>query len=113
MVQEESKVETKDFKTPDDAKGSPAGRYLEELALEIKPAKKRKYTKGSAWHIRRERLRSAAARKIKAEKTDEHCNLNNTLREFIIWGETFCSIQNTPRRMCGHCWNELKEKAGL
>ncbi len=61
------------------------------------PTKKRKYTKGAAWHIRQER---------------QH-NLNNTLREFIIWGETFCALQNTLQRECGHCWNELKEKAGL
>ena len=59
--------------------------------------KKRKYSKGMAWHARQKKLE----------------NLNNTLREFIIWGETYCSIQNTPRRQCGHCWHELKEKAGL
>ncbi len=60
------------------------------------------YSSVHSWHHRE--------KETKSEETVT-TDIPSTLREFMIWGDTYCSLQNTPRRMCGHCWQELKEEA--
>ena len=31
------------------------------------------------------------------------------IKDFIYWGDTYCALQNKPRRECGHCWESFKQ----
>ncbi len=31
------------------------------------------------------------------------------IKDFIYWGDTYCALQNKPRRECGHCWQGFKQ----